>query len=85
MSSDRPGTSAPPPLPWLDWTPGERVVVRYRTDTGTHEALGELLETQPDAVRIATRRGEVEVHASTMVVGKRVPIAAPPRRRPVTD
>lgn len=65
--------SSLPPLPWLDWTPGERVVVRYRLDDGLHDALGTLLETAPDHVVVDTRRGVIRVEASTMTTGKRVP------------
>lgn len=61
-----------PPLPWLVWVPGERVVVRYQADDGVHDALGELLETTPHYVVIRTRRGDVQVNAETMITGKRV-------------
>lgn len=64
---------APPPLPWLAWSEGERVVVRYRLADGLHDALGALLETAPDHVVIDTRRGPVRVEAETMVTGKKVP------------
>ncbi|WP_233050468.1 2-hydroxymuconic semialdehyde dehydrogenase [Schaalia cardiffensis] len=63
----------PPPLPWLKWSPGERVVVRYRLSDGLHDALGTLLETAFDYVVIETRRGPVRVEAATMVTGKKVP------------
>lgn len=69
--------SAPPPLPWLAWAPGERVVVRYRADDGVHDALGDLLEVRPDGVVVRTRRGDVAVHARQMITGKRVPPAPP--------
>ncbi|MSS83445.1 hypothetical protein FYJ24_01425 [Actinomycetaceae bacterium WB03_NA08] len=59
-------------LPWLDWTPGDRVVVRYRASDGVHDALGELLETAPEHVRIRARRGDVLVKAETMITGKLV-------------
>lgn len=85
-ASDRPGSPArgisegardenavPPPLPWLEWAPGERVVVRYRLADGLHDALGDLRETAVDHVVVRTRRGDVRVEASTMVTGKRVP------------
>ncbi|WP_115726923.1 putative acetyltransferase [Actinomyces culturomici] len=67
------GRRTPPPLPWLAWTPGERVVVRYRLDDGLHDALGTLVETALDHVVVDTRRGRIRVEASTMVTGKRVP------------
>ena len=63
----------PPPLPWLKWSPGERVVVRYRLSDGLHDALGTLLETSFDHVVVETRRGPVRVEAATMVTGKKVP------------
>ena len=70
-------SSTPPPRPpWLDWQPGDRVVVRYTADDGVHDALGELLETRLDGVRIRARRGDVDVAASTMLTGKKLP---PPR------
>lgn len=62
-----------PPLPWLEWTPGDRVVVRYRLDDGLHDALGYLVETDVDHVVVDTRRGRVRIEAITMVTGKRVP------------
>lgn len=75
------GDSPPPTLPWTTWQPGDRVVVRYRTTDGLHDALGELLSTAPDGVLVRTRRGDVHVHARDMVTGKRVP---PPPQRPGT-
>lgn len=62
-----------PPLPWLSWDPGTRVVVRYRLADGLHDALGDLLEVAADHVTVRTRRGDIRVEASTMVTGKRVP------------
>ncbi len=62
-------------LPWLQWTPGERVVLRYRLPDGLHDALGILMETTIDYVVIQTRRGPVRVEAATMVTGKKVPSA----------
>lgn len=62
-----------PPLPWLSWEPGTRVVVRYRLADGLHDALGDLLEVAADHVTVRTRRGDIRVEASTMVTGKRVP------------
>lgn len=61
-------------LPWMRWSVGERVVVRYRLADGLHDALGYLTQVTPDAVTVATRhRGSVRVEAHTMVTGKRVP------------
>ncbi|MCD4556776.1 putative acetyltransferase [Schaalia sp. lx-100] len=62
-----------PSLPWMQWKPGTRVVVRYRLADGLHDALGEVRETAPDHVIIYTKRGLVRVEASTMVTGKTVP------------
>lgn len=72
MSSPTERTT-PPPLPWLGWRVGERVVVRYRLDDGLHDALGDLTEVAADHVVVRTRRGEVRVEATTMVTGKTVP------------
>ena len=66
-------TLNPPPLPWLEWVPGERVVVRYRDEGGVHDALGTLLEVTPHYVVIEARRGRIKVEASTMITGKKVP------------
>lgn len=71
-------SEAPPPLPWLSWKVGERVVVRFREEGGLRDALGTLLETQPSHVVIDTKRGPVRVEATTMVVGRKV---LPPKRR----
>lgn len=71
MSNTRP-VSTPPPLPWMEWTVGERVVVRYREPDGVHDALGTLLEREPSYVVIKARRGTVRVEANTMITGKRV-------------
>lgn len=68
-------TRTPPPLPWLEWAVGERVVVRYRAEDGVHDALGDLLDVRPDGVTVRTRRGDVAVHARQMITGKRVPPA----------
>lgn len=61
-----------PSLPWLGWSPGDRVVVRYRSEDGTHDALGTLVETDPHFVVIEARRGLVRVAAHTMITGKLV-------------
>jgi hypothetical protein len=66
-------------MPWLQWEVGERVVVRYRAADGVHDALGHLLAVAADGVVVRTRRGDVRVEASTMIIGKRVP---PPPRLP---
>lgn len=59
--------------PWMQWEPGQRVVLRYRADDGVHDALGTLLSTGPHGVEIETKRGPVQVPASRMIIGKRVP------------
>ena len=69
----------PPKLPWMAWSPGDRVVVRYRDDdVAPRDALGYLLEVAPDHVTVETKRGDVVVHARTMITGKKVP--PPPQR-----
>ncbi len=70
---ERTASPQAPTLPWLEWAPGERVVLRYRRPDGLHDALGILVETAIDHVVIDTRRGPVRVEASTMVTGKKVP------------
>lgn len=72
----------PPPLPWLQWQLGQRVVVRYQAADGVHDALGTLLETAPDHVVIEARRGTVRVEASTMITGRAVPNTQPRGNRP---
>lgn len=67
----------PPPLPWMQWQVGDRVVVRYRESDGVHDALGTLLEKRPDYVVIKARRGTVRVSAATMITGKKVEPARP--------
>lgn len=69
-----PGGGTPPPLPWMEWEVGERVVVRYRdTDGRRTDALGTLTEVAADHVCVETKRGNVRVPAQTMITGKRVP------------
>ncbi len=61
---------------------GVRVVVRRRlAEGGLSDVLGDLLGTGPHGVRIRTRRGEVDVPAADIVLGRIVPPAPPPRRR----
>ena len=62
-----------PPLPWMRFEVGQRIVIRYRLADGLHDALGEALEVAPTHVTVATRRGPVRVDAATMVTGKVVP------------
>lgn len=66
-----------PPLPWMEWKVGQRVVLRRREADGLYDALGEVLEVNPNYVTIQTRKGPVTVPAHKMVTGKRVP--APPQ------
>lgn len=65
--------TTPPHLPWMAWSVGQRVVVRYRLADGLHDALGDLTEVAVDHVVVDTRRGPVRVDAWTMVTGKAVP------------
>jgi hypothetical protein len=59
------------------------VVVRRRLPDGRYsDVLGDLLATGPTGVRVLTRRGEVEVPAADIAIGKIVP--PPPARRPRT-
>ncbi len=59
---------------------GARVVVRRRlAEGGYSDVLGDLLRVDASGVRVLTRRGEVDVPAADIAVGKRVP-PAPPRR-----
>ncbi|MGM0385661.1 MAG: hypothetical protein ACQERF_06750 [Actinomycetota bacterium] len=72
--------SKPPELPWLRWSAGDRVVLRFReTDGSLSEALGYVTEVAADHVTLDTRRGRIRVDARAMVTGKRVP-EPPPRR-----
>lgn len=65
--------NTPKELPWMKWKVGERVVLRRREADGLYDALGEVLEISPHYVTIQTRKGAVQVPASKMVTGKRVP------------
>ena len=67
---------------WRQWPVGVRVVVRRRlAEGGVSDVLGDLLATGPDGVRVRTRRGDVEVPAGDIVVGRTVPPAPAPRNR----
>ncbi|MDO5747302.1 MAG: hypothetical protein Q4P66_06560 [Actinomycetaceae bacterium] len=65
--------SPPPPLPWMAWKVGERVVVRRRESDGLYDAVGELTEVHPGHVCIQTRKGIIHIPAEKMVTGKKVP------------
>lgn len=78
--STPPAPVPPAALPWLAWSVGQRVVVRYRdTDGRPTDALGYLTEVAPDHVNVDTKRGNVRVPADRMITGKLVP---PPPRIP---
>ena len=68
---------APRPLPWLEWRVGERVTLLYREEGNLQEVVGELLQCGPHGVLIRSRRGDVSVHATQMVVGRRVDLVPP--------
>jgi GNAT superfamily N-acetyltransferase len=56
------------------WRPGTRVVVRRRLPDGSAtDVVGTLLATRPDAVRIDTRRGPVDVAVADVVAARAVP------------
>jgi GNAT superfamily N-acetyltransferase len=61
---------------------GSRIVVRLRDGAGLRDVLGELVAVDGDTLRVAGRRGPVEVPLSLVVAGKPVPPkarrAAPP-------
>lgn len=61
------------PPPWLAWQAGQRVSVLFRLDDGLHEAVGLLVSSAPDHVRLATRSGEVHIDAWTLVSGRTLP------------
>nr|WP_297424654.1 hypothetical protein [uncultured Actinotalea sp.] len=67
---------------WRQWPVGIRVVVRRRLpEGGLSDVLGDLVGTGPGGVTVRTRRGEVSVPASDIVLGKQVPPAPPARPR----
>jgi hypothetical protein len=58
------------------------VVVRRRLEDGRFsDVLGDLLATGPEGVRVRTRKGDVDVPAAEIALGKIVPPAPPPRVR----
>lgn len=67
---------------WRQWPLGARVVVRRRlVEGGWSDVLGELVARDETGVRIRSRRGDVQVPAEEIALGKIVP-PAPPRRPP---
>jgi len=79
-------TPAPVPgqRPWRDWPVGARVIVRRRlAEGGYSDVLGDLLAVDDDGVRVASRRGPVDIPAAEIAIGKLIPPPPPPRpRRP---
>ena len=80
VPGDEPGgvrrAGEPPPLPWLAWKVGDRVVVRYLDDDGRRtDALGPLTAVTAAYVEVDTKRGNVRVPAERMITGKLVPPA----------
>ncbi|WP_456823250.1 hypothetical protein [Cellulomonas sp. P5_E12] len=84
---------------WRGWSPGDRVVVRRLRDdlpephpdhpdlhVARHtDVLGEVIEVDDDGVLVRTRRGDVRVPASDIVLSKVVPAAPADRRHRPTD
>lgn len=59
--------------------PGMRAVVRYRSRTGTADALGRIEALDAEAVELETRRGRQVIPRSDVLLAKEVP--PPPSRR----
>ena len=57
------------------FSPGTRVVVRYTDNGSLTDALGEVLETTPTHLRIATKRGPVDVPKDAIETGHEIPPA----------
>lgn len=57
------------------FSPGTRVVVRYTDNGSLTDALGEVLEVSPTHVRIATKRGPVDVPQNAIETGHEIPPA----------
>jgi hypothetical protein len=84
---------------WRSWSPGDRVVVRRLRDdlpephpdhpdlhVPRHtDVLGDVIEVDDDGVLVRTRRGDVRVPASDIVLSKVVPAAPADRRHRPTD
>lgn len=70
------------PVPWRQWQPGTRVVVRYRLPDGrATDALGTVTSVDDDGLEILTKRGPTWVAGSDVLLGKPVPPPPEPRRR----
>ena len=59
------------------------MVVRYRIDGGTTDALGHLVACDAGAATVRTRQADVVIPLERVVAAKAVP-PAPERRRPRT-
>ncbi|MDM7855663.1 putative acetyltransferase [Cellulomonas alba] len=73
---------------WRAWTPGVRVVVRRVRDDSPEpgeppytDVLGEVLDVDDDGLTVRTRRGDVRVPATDVVLAKTVPPPPTPRAR----
>lgn len=72
--------------PWLAWSVGDRVVVRYRITRerpggpGHTDALGYLIACNSERVTVRTRSGDVTIPAEAIALGKLVPPPPAPRR-----
>jgi hypothetical protein len=73
---------------WRAWTPGVRVVVRRVRDDSPApgeppytDVLGDVLAVDDGGLTVRTRRGDVRVPASDVVLAKTVPPAPEPRAR----
>ena len=90
MAGPTDASPEPDDRPWLAWSVGDRVVVRYRIERtrdggpGHTDALGDLVSCSPEGVTVRTRTGDVVIPAEVIAVGKRVPPPPPPRRRPAS-
>lgn len=74
----------PPPQAFLAAAGlGTRVVVRYRIEGGTTDAVGELVARTDGDCTVRTRRADVVISLPLVVAAKQVP-PAPPRRAPRT-
>lgn len=63
---------------------GGRVTVRHRIPGGVTDALGQLVDADPLALTVRTRRGDIRVPLANVTAAKQVPPVAF-RRRPVAE